>query len=295
MLTELQTFLLVAEHGSFSGAARALGVPKSTVSRRVGRLEDELGLALLIRSSRSFVLSEDGQALRARARPALRELGDVLEDLGDRDSELRGELSLSCSIDLAGSRWLADLLAGFGGRHPGVQVRLRIANRRVDLLEEGIDLAFRIHDGPISDREDLMARSLGRLCSSLYASPGYLAEHPAPTTLEDLVGHRCIAHVRAFAEVWPGQPSMVVDDFGPAGVLAAAGAGVAALPEFVAAPWVDAGELVPLELGWPSPETRLALVWLRSRHMAPRLRAFLDMASKQASRTPWLRRPSGRS
>ncbi len=288
MLSELQTFLLVAEQGSFSAAARALGVPKSTVSRRIGRLEDELGLALLTRASRSFVLSEDGRALQARASPALRELDDALRDLADQDAELRGELSLSCSIDLAGSRFLADLLTEFGARHPGVQVHLRVANRRVDLLEEGIDLAFRIHAGGLSDREDLMARSLGRLRTELFAAPSYLRLRPAPATFEGLAAHRLISHVVAFREAWPKPPDLVVDDFGPAGTLAAAGAGVAALPEFVAEPWLARGELVRLDLPAESPSTRLSLVWLRSRHMAPRLRALLDLASEHAARLPWL-------
>ncbi|MCB9793623.1 MAG: LysR family transcriptional regulator [Alphaproteobacteria bacterium] len=281
-LNDLETFILVVESGTFSGAAEQLGVPKSTVSRRVARLEEELGVALLRRASRSFEVSDDGQALYARCAPALREIAGVERDLVDSEAEPQGLLRLSTSIDFGGTETLARLLADYGARHPGVRVDLQITNRVVDLLEENIDLAFRTHEGPLPSREDLVARRIAEVRIGVYASPDYLARAGRPKGIGSLKAHATGAHARAFLAAWPVTPRFTVNDYGPLAALLAAGAGVGMLPDFVAAPYLRAGRLERVLPDWGPPPSTLSLVWLRSRHLAPRVRAFIDLAVSQA-------------
>lgn len=260
-LQDLHTFSLVADLGTFSAAATALGVPTSTVSRRVRRLEDALRVALLTRSSRSFVLTDDGRALQARTAPALRELEHITSDLGDGASTPRGVLTVTVPIDLGGSALVAGLIAGFSRAHPQVRVRLDVTNRTVDLVEESVDVALRVHNG-LPDRDDLVARRLSTLDAAVFAS----ATHP---TLE-----RRIAHAR---EHDLETAAVVVNDYGPMAELVAAGAGTATLPLFLADPLVATGRLKPIG-AVARPAGTLSLVWPRSRHLAPRVRAFIDYA-----------------
>ncbi len=287
-LNDLETFICVAEAGTFSGAAALLGVPKSTVSRRVARLEEALGLALLVRSARSFVLSDDGRALYERCAPALREIADVERGLGDTAGAPRGRLSVTASIDLSNTPFLSGLLAGYLERYGQVQVSLEVSNRSVDLMEEGFDLAFRTHTGPLPDRDDLVARRLGRVTIGVYTSPAYLAAHGPIGDWRRVGELRTVCHARAHGATWPTSPSLTVDDYGPAAAILAAGGGVGGLPDFVAAPLVQRGALVRLPLRWEVPEATLSLVWLRSRQLAPRVRAFIDLAVEHAGAAEWL-------
>lgn len=277
-LNDLETFLLVVEVGTFSGAAERLGVPKSTVSRRVGRLEEALGIALLHRASRSFEISDDGRALYERCAPALRDIADVERDLADSEGAPRGRIRVTASMDLATTRYLGGLLGGFACRYPQVRVDVQVANRVVDLLEENIDLAFRTHTQPLPGRDDLVARRIGSITIGVYASPGYLERWGTPTDLDALAGHRTLSHGRAYLAAWPVEPNLTADDYRPIAAMMVADAGVGVLPDFVAAPHVDAGELVRVLPDWSMPPATLSLVWLRSRHLAPRVRAFIDMA-----------------
>ena len=256
-LLDLQTFVHVAERGTLTAAAGELGVPTSTVSRRVRRLEDDLGVQLLTRASRSFVLSDDGQALHRRAGPLLRELGEVVADLADGASRPRGLLSVTLPIDLASSAWLAGLFASFSDRHADVRVRLLATNRAVDLADEGVDVALRMHRGQLPARDDLVARRLALVRLARYA-----ASDTSPTLAHALEGQ---------------SPRIEANDYGPLAALVLAGAGSAALPEFLAEPLVAEGRLCRIG-DVDAPPATLSAVWPRSRHLAPRVRAFIDHA-----------------
>lgn len=281
-LNDLDTFLTVVETGTFSGAGERLGVPKSTVSRRVARLEAELGVALLKRSSRSFEISADGRALYERCAPPLREIDGVVGDLRDEAGSPRGQLRVTASIDFGTTGYLGELLARYGEACPEVRVELQITNRVVDLLEENIDLAFRTHIAPLPDRDDRVARRLGDVTVGVYASPGYLERRGTPGSVRDLADHRTISHGQADLAAWRVTPDLVADDYRPIAAMVAAGAGVGALPDFVAAPLLAEGRLVRVLPDWQGAPANLSLVWLRSRHLAPRVRAFIDLAVERA-------------
>lgn len=274
-LNDLETFVLVAEGGTFSEAARRLGVPKSTVSRRVARLEEELGRALLVRSSRAFVLSDDGRALFERCAPALREITRVEQDLGDSEATPRGRLRVTTSIDFGPSAFLADLLTDYSRRHPGVEVELQVTNRLVDLLEEGIDIAFRTHGGPLASRDDLVARRLGTLGFRAYAHPDVALQESPPV----------VSHHRVLRDALGREPVLTANDYHPVAALLAAGAGIGLLPDFVAGPFVARGQLVEVPRDLDHAPATVSLVWLRSRHLAPRVRAFIDLAVDHAGRS----------
>ena len=286
-LNDLATFLRVAEAGTYAGAARSLGVPKSTISRRVARLEGALGVALLHRSARSFELTDEARVLVDRCGPALKEIARVEQGLGP--SEPVGRLRMTVPIDLAGSAWFSALLASFVEAVPAVSLDTRVTNRRVDLLEEGIDLALRMHVDPLPPRDDWVARTIFRGWYGLYAAPG-IGPSGAIDSVADLHSARLLGHAAAWRSLWPRTPDVLADDFTPLCAMAVAGAGVVGLPDFLADPEVEAGRLVRVSVADPAWAHRyqLSCLWLRTRHLAGRIRAFVDHAitRPRTARTP---------
>ena len=287
-LNALQTFLEVADRGSFSAAGAALGLPTSTVSRRIARLEDALELALVRRKGRTVELTEDGDALARRARGPMTELGEVEHGFAAQAGVPRGELTVSAPIDLGATPFLADILASYRTRYDAVRVQLTVANQRVDLIEHNIDVAFRLHATPLPPADHLIARRLGHLSFALYASPSYAHRRGLPDTWGAVAQHDILAHSQAYTQVWPHQPVARANDFHPLRAMAIAGMGVTGLPAFLAEPALDHGELVRCPVAWSGPRPSLSLVWLRSRHLAPRLRAFIDQAVEHCRSVAWL-------
>jgi DNA-binding transcriptional LysR family regulator len=288
-LNALHTFLHVADEGSLAAAAIALNVPTSTVSRRVSRLEDDLGLSLLQRSGRGIVLTDDGRALARRSRSALQDLQEVQHGFADADGRPRGTLVATAPVDFGATPLLAGIIAEYARQFPQVKTRLRMTNRVTDLLDDGIDVAFRMHTGPLPPRDDLIARRLGSLTFGVYASRTYLQRVAAPQTWQDLGAHPIIAHSSATEAVLPTDPVITADDFSPIAALIAQGAGVGIVPDFVSH---SNPELVRLDLDWPAgaPTPTLSLVWLRTRHLSPRVRSFVDVCVSQALGSEWLAR-----
>lgn len=287
-LNELETFVVVAELGTFSAAAEQLDVPISTVSRRVARLEESLGMALLNRGTRSITLSDDGRALAERVGPMLREIAEIERGLGDATRSPRGRLRITAPIDVGSTQFVAGLVAEFAARYPDVSVELSVTNRMVDMLEEGFDVAFRSHVGALRGGDDLVMRRLGALTMHLYANPSYLTKRGLQPDNIECDDVEFVSHANDVRR-WPST-SVVVDDYNPVASILAAGHGVGGLPDFVAAPHVQAGTLVQLEVPFDVPPASMSLVWLRSRHLAPRLRAFIELAAERAAAEPWLQR-----
>lgn len=231
-------FVKVVDEGGFTAAARALELPKSSVSRAVSLLEAELGAQLLRRSTRSMSLTEAGAAFYERASRGLSMLNEAREAVVELESHLRGAVRITAPVD-TGVWMLAPIVASFVERHPAVQLDVVLTGRVVDLVEEGFDLALRA--GPIRD-ERLVARRLPTLGFALYASPAYLERHGAPERVADLASHRCVLfRAPGGRTTWTmhgpgGEESVEVhgpvsaEDYSFAVQLVAAGVGIGLLP-----------------------------------------------------------------
>ncbi|ACY15792.1 LysR family transcriptional regulator [Haliangium ochraceum] len=247
----LAIFAAVAEESSFSRAAHKLGVGKSTVSRSIARLEEQLGAALIHRSTHKVALSTAGTALYERVAPHLAALGQAVGKLPESAAEPSGELRMTVPHDF-GAIVLPALLAQFSLRHPEVSFDVRVTNRQIDLVSEGIDLAIRASPQRLKD-SSLTARRLGDVLMACYAAPSYLARRGEPRSFGDPKHEWAVfPPLLALAQV-PKEfrPRVRADDFLLLRALLAEGAGVGALPVFVAAPYVAEGALqqvLPKEL-----------------------------------------------
>ena len=187
-LNRVSAFVRVVQDGSFTAAARALGLPKSSISRSVAQLERDLGIRLLQRTTRQIHLTDAGAAYFERVSRALGDIGEATVAASDAQSELSGVVRLTSPVDI-GIWSLASIIARFVRAHPRIRVEVSLTNHVVDLVAEGFDLAVRA--GPMRD-SSLVARRVGELQSVAYASPHYLARRGTPDKLEDLVAHDCV-------------------------------------------------------------------------------------------------------
>lgn len=261
-------FAAVAEHRSFTAAARVLGISKATASKAVTRLEARLGAALFHRSSRRLALTEAGRALAERARRIVAE-GEAAEEAARGEAaDAAGTVRLAAPMSF-GLRHVAPVIAEFLAAHPGVAVDLHLSDQRVDLVAEGFDLALRI--GALADSA-LKRRHLGEMTSRVVAAPGYLDATGRPTHPDDLADHRCLTYAN-LADPWrwrfsSGQASAVVAVTGPLiansgdALLPAlvAGLGVAVLPDFIVAGDLARGALEPILADWSGPPISLNLL-----------------------------------
>lgn len=289
-LEEMGTFVRAAEQGSLSAAARSLGVPKSTVSRRIARLEAALGVELVRRTSRTFRLTEAGEALLRRAGPAVRDLEEAARGAGDLSGEPSGELRLTAPVDVGTSEPFVRFLVQFAARHPGIQVNLDTSDRFVDLDAEGFDVAVRMHSGPLDDRSGLKVRRLGQVEAGVYASPEYLAAHGTPAHPRELVAHRAVSVDRTpIRDAWPllgpgdaaptwypVRPAFLGHSLGFLPAALASGAGVGFLFHLLAADLLAAGRVVRVLPEWRGPAATVSVLWPATRHVSPRVRALLD-------------------
>lgn len=237
-LNLVTAFVRVIETGSFTAAARALGLPKSSVSRRVSTLEKELRVRLLQRSTRKLALTEAGRIYFERTRAALGGLADANTAVADMSQEIAGPIRFTAGPDNTGL--MAGLVAEFLARHPKVQLEVMLTPRRVDLVAEGFDLALRA--GKLSD-STLVTRRLGTVDHGLFASPAYLRRAGRPTKVSDLQSHRFILfgapHERdqlrltgpKGEELVKIQGPLVVDDLSFLADAIAAGVGIGLMPE----------------------------------------------------------------
>jgi len=184
----IATFVKVAETGSFTAAAAALGLPKSSVSRSVAGLEADLGVLLLQRTTRKLALTDAGRSLFGRVRQAMIDVDQAVAEVSDENDELRGPIRVTAPTDFA-ELVLPGIIARFLERHPCVQIELSLTGRRVDMVEEGFDLAVRA--GTLAD-STLMARRIGESDLGIFGSESYLAKHGRPRAVTDLARHNCL-------------------------------------------------------------------------------------------------------
>ncbi len=294
-LDELEAFVAVVEAGSFTLAAERLGSAKSAVSRRVSTLEARLGVELLRRTTRRLNLTETGQGFYERSARILADLDEAESAATQSHGELRGKLRIALPLSF-GVRHMSEPIAEFRRHNPRVAFDLDLNDRRVDLIEEGADLALRI--GRLSD-SSLIARRLFDARTVIIASPGYLDTHGQPETPADLASHACIVYSnlpepdRWTCRAADGQSITVTVD----SVMSASsgdficeqaveGAGIAMQPTFIAGEAISRGDLVPLLTDYEWPVTPAYAVYPPTRHLSYRVRAFIDFLVEHFSGTP---------
>ena len=279
-LSGMKAFTKVVEEGSFTAAARALGMPKSTVSRHVAALEDHLGVRLLHRTTRSLRPTDVGQAYYDRASRIVADVTEAEEAVTQMQRAPRGKLRVTAGVSF-GAQYLGPLVSGYMKRYPEVEVEVVLTDRFVDLIDEGFDVAVRA--GKLAD-SSLIARKLGTARMVICGSPEYLAAHGKPRSVDDLKGHRCIryGHNRQ-GSTWslrggtvPLGTELTVNNGDLIRELAVAGLGLALLPVFIVGQELEAGRLVQVLPDEVEQTGGVYVVYPHSRHLSAKVRAFVD-------------------
>lgn len=293
-LEDMRLFAKVAEAKSFTGAARLLGVPKQTLSRRVAELEQALDVQLLHRTTRRLHLTDVGAAYAERCVEIVRLAEDANRAVTDTRQVPRGVLRVTAD-PVFGEAFVAGLVVEYASRWLEVHVDVVLTRRRVDLVEEGFDVAFRV--GRVEDPA-LTATSLGPARVRYCASPAYLARRGTPASPEDLRAHECLAVVSEGTPVrWPfrGRKGVTLvpvsgrlrfNNFVMAHAAALGGLGIAIFPEFACADDLRRGRLVSV---LDDSVMDVGAVWLvhpTARYLTARVRAFVALALERLARTP---------
>jgi DNA-binding transcriptional LysR family regulator len=285
-LNELLVFTRVVQTGSFTGAAKLLGMPKSSVSRKVSELEDRVGARLLQRTTRKLGLTDAGRIYFDRSARIVAEIEEAEHAVGRTQAEPRGLLRVTAPLSFS---VLAPVVADFLRHHPDVQVDLVCTDRRVDLVEEGFDVAVRA--GPLDD-STLVARRVGEAKRFLVAAPAYLKRHGTPRAPADLEKHACIVFgAGASPNVWKltsGDasidvqiaPRFTVNDPDILVEVARAGIGIASVPAFTTVDDLAAGRLRAVLSGWSLPAAALHVLYPTARHLSPKVAVFIDSVAK---------------
>ena len=284
----MRLFAQVAASGTLSGAARALGVPKQTVSRRLAALELALGVPLARRTTRRLRLTDVGIAYAARCAEVVRLADEAHSLASSQTSAPRGRLRLTADPTL-GEAFLNELCALYLQRYPEVELEVILTARRVDLIEEDFDLAFRV--GHLAD-SSLIGTRLGPARLVYCASPDYLQRRGRPLQPTDLLHHACVSLVPGLeVHEWPftGRDGkrfgvrvrgpLRVNSLALARSAALAGLGIANLPFFACADDLEHKRLEALLEGWGGEAGGIYIVYPQHRFLAPRVRAFVDLAT----------------
>lgn len=291
-INEVAVFVRVVQAGGFSAAARQLQIPTSTVSTRVARLEQRLGVTLLQRTTRRLSLTEAGTLYFELASTGL---GYVLEAEATLDAakqQPQGKLKVTAPADL-GDSMLAGLVQAMHSQYPDVAMELILTERYIDLIAEGIDVAIRT--GKLHD-SSLIARPLGMTCWATFASWEYLAQAPALREPQELHQHRCLQFSPMGRDAWTlqrGENSMTIPLHGATIAnsitlvrqMALSGQGVALLPTYICKTGMVVGELERVLPEWTAQADPIHLVYPRQRFMPPKLRAFIEVAQHELK--PW--------
>lgn len=279
-IEELRTFVEVADAGGVSPAARRLGVSKSIVSRRLFRLETELGVQLLARTTRGAALTEAGGTFRDYAARVCAEI-DVARETILPAGELRGRLRVAAPLSF-GPTHFAPVLADMARRHPQLHVHTCYTDQLVDLIAEGYDCAIRV--GYLQD-SNLLARRVGPIYGKLVASPDYIKAHGSPEMPEDLVAHQAVMQGTEAWQLMDGDKIITVRpqgrfkaDNGTALVAAAAaGLGIAYLPDALTHEFLASGALVPVMTRHPPPPAGIYVLRPPGRHPARKVRVLTEL------------------
>jgi DNA-binding transcriptional LysR family regulator len=287
-LNDTLIFVKVVEQGSFTAAARLLGQPKTTVSRKVQELETRLGARLLHRTTRRLGLTEAGTVYYEHCQRIARELEQAESAVSQLQSGPRGWLRFTVPYSV-GTTWVAPLLGQFQAQYPELRVEMHLGNETLDLISGEIDMALRI--GPLPD-SNLVARKLGTLRTQVFASPSYIKRYGEPRHPDELQFHRTLSvrkpHNANNRFTWPlaeagGEmrefvvnPLLLANDTAALNSMLVAGEGLMLSSDVMAKPYVESGMLRRVLAGWTGPEYDFNAVFAGGGMVSPKVRAFID-------------------
>ncbi|WP_085277633.1 LysR family transcriptional regulator [Pseudogulbenkiania subflava] len=286
-------FVKVVQAGSFSAAARLLGLPTSTVSNRVATLEKRLGVTLLQRTTRRLKLTEVGELYYQHASAGLGHMIDAEAAVTESTGEPKGLLRVTAPADI-GDQLLANVVNQMRRDYPKVSIDMVLMNHYVDLVAEGVDVAIRT--GALKD-SSLIAKTAGVAQWVPFASPDYLKAASTPDLPQDLRHHGCLQFTPLGKESWtlkgkdssvtvPMAGQVLINDIRVIRSMALAGAGVALLPMYLCRDDCTEGRLVRVLPEWHAKADPVHIVYPRQRFMAPKLRAFINLATQELGK--WL-------
>jgi DNA-binding transcriptional LysR family regulator len=286
-LNDTLIFAKVVEHGSFISAARALRLPKTTVSRKIQELESRLGAQLLHRTTRKLGLTEAGNIYFEHSQRIARELDEAESAIGQLQGGPRGWLRVTAPYSFAISR-ITPLFGEFQARYPEVRVEMVLTNDRIDLIDKEIDVALRI--GSLQD-SNLVARRLAVFRSQVYASPRYLERHGEPVHPADLLHHRALGMnkygMNGSGFYWPLNDGSKTTEFRINPVLIAndpaalhpaliSGEGLMLTADVIVKAYAEQGYIQRVLAGWTGPSVEMNAVFPRGQGKSPKVRAFVD-------------------
>lgn len=290
-LNDLYLFVQVVEKRGFSAAARALDIPKSSISKRIAELEKDLGLRLLRRTTRQFSVTEAGEDFFRHAAAAVLEAEAAEEVVRSRLLEPRGLVRISASMATV-QMALVDLLPELALRYPKLQIGLVATSRYTDLVQDGIDLAIRAHRNPLPDSDDTQRR-IGHFPNYLVATPAYLASHGCPAEPSQLSEHfGIVPESTTSLQTWHlcdnrGKstavkpiPKLFTDDPSMAVGAALAGMAIANLPHGLAWPHIESGRLVRLFPEWHAGGATITMLMPHRRGQSPSVRVVVEFLAE---------------
>lgn len=292
-LNNVRLFIRVVEHNSFTAAAEKLGIQKSTISRKISQLEDELGVRLLQRTTRKLSLTDEGQALFERSQPLFSELDEVADHLTSRQDEPQGRLRITMPPEM-GIFIMDEVVASFVQKYPLLKLDIELSSRVVDLVEEGIDLALRV--GELSD-SSLIGRKIASINIQVYASTAYLQQHGEPQTPEELKDHECIG-VKLNMPGWiftnweDGKPvnldfRISANNLSFCRQMLYKGLGIARMPRAFCQDALDRGEIKQILTDYHAPTVHIHALYPSRRHLNPKIRLFIDHMLEEIDGHHW--------
>ena len=283
-LNRVQIFAQVVEQGSFTGAAKALGITKATVSRKVAELEADAGAQLLFRTTRALKLTEAGSSYYNRINKILTDLQNAEDQLSANQEIIKGNLKIVCPIEL-GQLFLGRIFAQFLATYPDITIEAELTNRKVDVIEEGIDILFQITENPDSR---LQQYALLNAHKTLMASPSYLAKHGTPKVPQDLAAHTAIklqsAHIDGSWLIFDGnswvamepKAQLTVNNVTLAREAAIEGLGITAVPTLIAQEALESNQLIALLEDYPMRQTKITLNFPQRAYLPRKYRVFIE-------------------
>ncbi|NER79288.1 MAG: LysR family transcriptional regulator [Leptolyngbya sp. SIO1D8] len=286
-LNDILIFTKVVEQGSFTRTAEILALPKSSVSRAVSRLEARLGAQFLHRSTRRIRLTEIGQRYYAHCRRIMQELEEANSVVASYQSQPSGLLCITAPYIL-GQALLGPVLAEYLMTYPDVKCQVELSNRRIDLIEEGFDLAIRVGTLPDSS---LRMTHLGRATASLFASPTYLKRYGNPQTPAEVSDHCLLDNAKTIAKFWtlnqdseritiPVSPRLVCNDAAILLENAIAHQGIAVLPKFITLQAIEQGQLQAVLPDWCIKQVAINALYPSYKDLSPAVQAFINLGKQ---------------